>query len=55
VLRGERQLVRGLWRAPGSRAVFLVRRHRVRAVLVADRGLLRNPRRLKAYFKLARP
>ena len=53
VLRGERQLARGLWRARGSRAVFLVRRGRVRAVMVADRGLLSSPRRLKAYFKLA--
>ncbi len=55
VLRGEKQLVRNLWRAPGSRAVFLVRRGRVRAVMVADRGLLRSPRRLRAYFRLARP
>ena len=55
VLGGEGQPVRGLWRAPGSRAVFLVRRGRVRAVMVAQRGLLKSPRRLKAYFKLARP
>ena len=55
VLRGEKQLVRNLWRAPGSRAVFLVRRGKVRAVMVADRGLLSSPRRLRAYFRLARP
>jgi hypothetical protein len=35
--------------------VFLVRRNRVRAVIVADRGLLKNGRRLRAYVKLARP
>ena len=46
---------RNLWRAPGSRAVFLVRRGKVRAVMVADRGLLKSPRRLRAYFRLARP
>ena len=55
MLRGEKQLVSGLWRARGSRAVFLVRRGKVRAVMVADRGLLNSPRRLKAYFKLAKP
>lgn len=55
VLRGERRLGSGLYKAPGSRAVFLVRRGRVRAVLVADRGLLRSSRALRAYLRLARP
>lgn len=55
VLRGERKIAGGLWRARGSRAVFWVRRGRVHAVMVAERGLLKSPHRLKAYLALAKP
>jgi hypothetical protein len=45
---------RRLYRAaPRSRRVFGTRRGRVRFVAVADRGLLRKPRRLRRYLRLA--
>ena len=53
--RRTRPLGRGLRRAsPGSRIVFGTRRSRVRFVAIADRELLRTPRALRRYLRLAR-
>jgi L-ascorbate metabolism protein UlaG (beta-lactamase superfamily) len=53
--RRSRPLGDGLVRAsPASRIVFGTRRGRVRFVAVADRELIANTRRLRAYLRLAR-
>ena len=47
-------LGRGLWRAgPRSTRLILVRRGRVRAIVVAPRGLIARPKSLRRYLRLA--
>jgi L-ascorbate metabolism protein UlaG (beta-lactamase superfamily) len=53
--RRTRSLGRGVRRAsPGSHIVFGTRRGRVRFVAIADTKLLRSPRALRRYLRLAR-